>query len=101
MSRVLLALRLQGWDLVALVILTAIAFFIRFFSPITPNFIAHPFSGQPISFCVPNTPVDVYGDPGTLCGLAYPPLRWLYDYAWFVGFLVSGAAYVALMGGKK
>jgi NCS1 family nucleobase:cation symporter-1 len=36
-----------------------------------------------------------------LCGLAYPPLRWLYDYAWFVGFLVSGAVYLALMGGKK
>jgi len=32
-----------------------------------------------------------------LCGLAFPPLRWLYDYAWFVGFLVAGAAYLALM----
>jgi NCS1 family nucleobase:cation symporter-1 len=32
-----------------------------------------------------------------LCGLAFPPLRWLYDYAWFVGFLVAGSAYLALM----
>ena len=68
-------LRLRGWDVVALLLLTGIAFFIRFFSPITPNFIAHPTSGPPISFCVPNTPVDVQGDPGTLCGLAYPYTR--------------------------
>ncbi len=32
-----------------------------------------------------------------LVGLIAPPLRWLYDYAWFVGFLVSGAVYIALM----
>jgi NCS1 family nucleobase:cation symporter-1 len=32
-----------------------------------------------------------------LLGLAVPAMRWLYDYAWFVGFLVAGAAYVALM----
>src|SRR5713101_4812449 len=31
-------------------------------------------------------------------GLAYPPLRVLYNYAWFVGFAVSFAAYSALMG---
>src|SRR5438552_3396494 len=30
-----------------------------------------------------------------LLGLVLPAVRWLYDYAWFVGFLVSGAAYVA------
>jgi len=36
-----------------------------------------------------------------LCGLAFHPLRWLYDYAWFVGFLVSGALYLVLMGRKK
>jgi nucleobase:cation symporter-1, NCS1 family len=35
-----------------------------------------------------------------LCGLVFPPLRWLYDYAWFVGFLVAGAIYLALMRGK-
>ncbi len=32
-----------------------------------------------------------------LLGLVVPALRWLYDYAWFVGFLVAGSAYVALM----
>ncbi len=31
-----------------------------------------------------------------LFGLVVPPLRWLYDYAWFVGFLVSGAVHYAL-----
>jgi NCS1 family nucleobase:cation symporter-1 len=30
-------------------------------------------------------------------GLAYPPLRTLYDYAWFVGFAVSFVTYSALM----
>jgi NCS1 family nucleobase:cation symporter-1 len=28
-----------------------------------------------------------------LVGVVVPPLRWLYDYAWFVGFIVSGALY--------
>lgn len=32
-----------------------------------------------------------------LLGLVVPPLRLLYDYAWFVGFGVSGLAYVGLM----
>jgi len=32
-----------------------------------------------------------------LLGLAVPSLRWLYDYAWFVGFLVAGATHFALM----
>ena len=32
-------------------------------------------------------------------GLVYPPLRVLYDYAWFVGFGVSFVAYLALTGG--
>jgi len=32
-----------------------------------------------------------------LLGLVMPPLRWLYDYAWFVGFLAAGAAYFGLM----
>jgi NCS1 family nucleobase:cation symporter-1 len=32
-----------------------------------------------------------------LLGLVVPPLRLLYDYAWFVGFGVSGAVYVLLM----
>src|ERR1700683_2802266 len=34
-----------------------------------------------------------------LLGLVLPPVRWLYDYAWFVGFLVAGAVYVILMQG--
>jgi len=32
-----------------------------------------------------------------LVGLVAPPVRWLYDYAWFVGFFVSGALYTLLM----
>jgi NCS1 family nucleobase:cation symporter-1 len=32
-----------------------------------------------------------------LLGLVVPALRFLYDYAWFVGFAVSGGAYVLLM----
>ena len=32
-----------------------------------------------------------------LLGLVVPPLRWLYDYAWFIGFGVSGVVYVLLM----
>ena len=31
-----------------------------------------------------------------LVGLAVKPLHFFYDYAWFVGFLVSGGAYLAL-----
>jgi dolichyl-phosphate-mannose--protein O-mannosyl transferase len=67
--------RLDGWDVLALITLTSVAFFFRFFSPITPNFIAHPFSGPAISFCISSTPVDKQGDLGTLCGLAYPFTR--------------------------
>ncbi len=32
-----------------------------------------------------------------LAGLAIRPLHFLYDYAWFVGFFISGGVYVALM----
>ena len=32
-----------------------------------------------------------------LVGLAVPPLRFLYDYAWFVGFVLAGVMYRALM----
>ena len=39
----------------------------------------------------------VFGIAVALLGLVVPALRWLYDYAWFVGFLVAGTAYVALM----
>ena len=31
-----------------------------------------------------------------LLGLPVRPLRWLYDYSWFVGFLVAGAVHLAL-----
>jgi NCS1 family nucleobase:cation symporter-1 len=33
-----------------------------------------------------------------LIGLALPQLRFLYDYAWFVGFAVAALVYIALMG---
>jgi len=39
----------------------------------------------------------VIGIVVALLGLAIPALRLLYDYAWFVGFGVSGAVYVLLM----
>jgi NCS1 family nucleobase:cation symporter-1 len=32
-----------------------------------------------------------------LAGLALPPLRPLFDYAWFIGFGVSFVAYLLLM----
>ncbi len=32
-----------------------------------------------------------------LGGLLVPSLRWLYDYSWFVGFLVAGAVYYTSM----
>ncbi len=32
-----------------------------------------------------------------LVGLVVHPLRWLYDYAWFVGFFVAGMLYLSLM----
>src|SRR5580765_880819 len=33
----------------------------------------------------------------SVVGLAVPELRWLYDYAWFVGFVVAGGFYFLLM----
>ncbi len=36
-----------------------------------------------------------------LIGLFVPALRFLYDYAWFVGFFLSGAAYLILMKSTK
>jgi NCS1 family nucleobase:cation symporter-1 len=32
-----------------------------------------------------------------LVGKFVPSLQWLYDYAWFVGFIVSACIYAALM----
>jgi NCS1 family nucleobase:cation symporter-1 len=39
----------------------------------------------------------VIGAAVALMGLIAPPLRLLYDYAWFVGFAVAGGVYVTLM----
>ena len=39
----------------------------------------------------------VAGIAVALVSLAVPALRWLYDYAWFVGFMVSGGLYFLLM----
>jgi nucleobase:cation symporter-1, NCS1 family len=36
-----------------------------------------------------------------LVGLVVPALRWLYDYAWFVGFFVAGILYLLLMQKEK
>jgi nucleobase:cation symporter-1, NCS1 family len=36
-----------------------------------------------------------------LVGLVVAELHWLYDYAWFVGFFVSGGVYVGLMRGRR
>jgi nucleobase:cation symporter-1, NCS1 family len=36
-----------------------------------------------------------------LSGLVIPAVRWLYDYAWFVGLIVSGALYFVLMQGQR
>jgi NCS1 family nucleobase:cation symporter-1 len=36
-----------------------------------------------------------------LVGLVFPPVRWLYDYAWFVGFLFSGVIYLLLMRNRQ
>jgi NCS1 family nucleobase:cation symporter-1 len=36
-----------------------------------------------------------------LIGIFVPSLRWLYDYAWFVGFFVAGSLYLLLMKKEK
>jgi nucleobase:cation symporter-1, NCS1 family len=36
-----------------------------------------------------------------LSGFAIPYMKFLYDYSWFVGFVVSFAAYYAMMRGKN
>ncbi len=60
------------YDLAILLALTAVAFILRFFSPILPDFFVHPFQGPFITDCVSSTPVDPRGDAGTICGLAFP-----------------------------
>ncbi|HEX6488148.1 MAG TPA: phospholipid carrier-dependent glycosyltransferase [Candidatus Dormibacteraeota bacterium] len=64
--------RLDRIDARWLIGLTFVAFVLRYFSPIFPDFIAHPFTQAPISNCVHSTPVDTVGHTGSLCGLAYP-----------------------------
>jgi NCS1 family nucleobase:cation symporter-1 len=39
----------------------------------------------------------VLGVTIALVGLVFPPLHFLYDYAWFVGFFTSGILYLASM----
>jgi NCS1 family nucleobase:cation symporter-1 len=39
----------------------------------------------------------VAGVSVALIGLGVPAVRWLYDYAWFIGFVVSGGLYFLLM----
>jgi dolichyl-phosphate-mannose-protein mannosyltransferase len=60
------------WDLIAVLGLTAVAFVLRFYSPIMPDLFVHPLQSPTVTNCVPNTPTNAKGDPGTLCGLAYP-----------------------------
>jgi nucleobase:cation symporter-1, NCS1 family len=43
----------------------------------------------------------VAGIAVALIGLVVPSLRWLYDYAWFVGFFVAGGLYFLRMGRKS
>ena len=41
----------------------------------------------------------VVGAGCALLGLTSPAIHWLYDYAWFVGFFISGGLYFMLMRG--
>src|SRR5207248_1509597 len=41
------------------------------------------------------------GAAGALVGLVIPPLRFWYDYSWFVGFSVSFASYYGLMARQQ
>lgn len=41
----------------------------------------------------------VAGVAAALVGLVFPAIRFLYDYAWFVGFGVAGLAYYLVMSG--
>jgi dolichyl-phosphate-mannose-protein mannosyltransferase len=60
------------WDAIAILAFTVVAFVVRFYSPIMPDFFLHPFQGPAITNCVSSTPINAQGDPGTLCGLSYP-----------------------------
>ena len=43
----------------------------------------------------------ILGAAGALVGLVIPPLRFWYDYSWFVGFSVSFASYYGLMARQQ
>jgi len=43
----------------------------------------------------------VLGAAVALMGLVIPPLRFWYDYSWFVGFIVSFVTYYILMAGQR
>ena len=43
----------------------------------------------------------VIGSAVALMGLVIPVVRFLYDYSWFVGFVVAFAVYYALMASTK
>ena len=47
---------------------------------------------------MPGVIATLAGCAAAWAGLVIPPLRPVYDYAWFVGFFVSGAVYLALAG---
>jgi dolichyl-phosphate-mannose-protein mannosyltransferase len=68
-------LGVQRPDLLLMGALLVVAFVLRFYSPLMPDFVANPFGGAPLSNCVHNTPVDAQNTPGTRCGLAYPYQR--------------------------
>src|SRR5205823_2281566 len=63
---------LERVDLLLMAAFVVVAFVLRFFSPIMPNFLTKPLGSTPISNCVTNTPIDSRNQTGTLCGLAYP-----------------------------
>jgi nucleobase:cation symporter-1, NCS1 family len=42
-----------------------------------------------------------FGIAVALIGLAVPAMRFLYDYAWFVGFFAAGALYTMLMSNRE
>ncbi|HVB76696.1 MAG TPA: phospholipid carrier-dependent glycosyltransferase [Candidatus Nitrosotalea sp.] len=65
-------LKFTSLDLWIMVGLLAMAFGLRFFSPIMPNFLTQSGSGPAITNCIHNTPINVRNQLGTLCGLAYP-----------------------------
>jgi hypothetical protein len=65
-------LELDRADLLLMAAFLVVAFVLRFFSPIMPDFFTRPLGSAPVSNCVQNTPISGRSHTGTLCGLAYP-----------------------------